>query len=548
MSFGLVHGYGFSGAGSNLWTRAVLRALAQLGHEVHVVCQESHPERFDFVSAAFSYDDDSAPEQTFERETPYSGRVVVHRPTLATLPTFVRPSRPSDYVVYIPDLSDDRLDDYLTRNERVLAHVAAEHDVAAWTINHVVLMAVAAARAREAGSVPYAVLPHGSAIEYVVKKEERSRRLAEQALHTASRVYALNGEMEGRIRDVFGHLDGIEAKVERMPVGVDTTLFDVADRADRPRLVARIAEAIVDEPRGRTAAHEASLRDALNTTSELPSLDALLALFAEADYARSAPDAHAEAKLEGIDWPAKTVLYVGRLIAAKGIPSVVMAFPDVVRQHPDARLLIAGTGGLREAMEALVWALSNGRRDLVEHLVGLGGALEAGGLDPTPFATAQGYLDLLDAEGRLDDWFAATSEHLTPEHVVFTGYLDHDALAPLYGLADVGVFPSVVREASPLVIPESAASGAFPIGTDFGGMGDSLGVVGEGLPEAARPLLKARPDPEHTVADLARNIAAALERPREHADALRAIAEKRFDWRAIAARLASNLEALGRSG
>ena len=548
MPLGLVHGYGFSGAGSNLWTRAVLRALAQLGHEVHVVCQESHPERFDFVSAAFSYDDDAAPEQTFERETPYSGRVVVHRPTLATLPTFVRPSRPSDYVVYIPDLSDDRLDDYLTRNERVLTHVAAEHDVAAWTINHVVLMAVAAARAREAGSVPYAVLPHGSAIEYVVKKEERSRRLAEQALRAASRVYALNGEMESRIRDVFGHLDGIEAKVERMPVGVDTTLFDVADRSGRPRLVARIAEAIADEPRGRTAAHEAHLRDALATTDERPPLDALLALFAEADYARSAPDAHAEAKLEGIEWPAKTVLYVGRLIAAKGIPSVVMAFPDVVRQHPDARLLIAGTGGLREAMEALVWALAEGRRDLVEHLVGLGGALEAGGLDPVPFAAAQGFLDRLDAEGQLDDWFAATAEFLTTEHVVFTGYLDHDALAPLYGLADVGVFPSVVREASPLVIPESAASGAFPLGTDFGGMGDSLSVVGKGLPEDVRPLLKARPEPEHTVADLARNIAAALERPREHADALRAIAEKRFDWRAIAARLASDLEALGRSG
>jgi glycosyltransferase involved in cell wall biosynthesis len=395
--------------------------------------------------------------------------------------------------------------------------------------------------------VPFGVLPHGSAIEYVVKKEERSRRMAEDALRVAARVYALNGEMEGRITDVFGHLDGVEAKVERMPVGVDTTLFDVADRADRPRLVARVAEAVAGEPRGRTTEHEARLRRALAEADALPDLDALLALFAEADYARSAPDAHVEAKLEALGWPrAKTVLYVGRLISAKGIPSVVMAFPDVVRRHPEARLLIAGTGGLREAMEALVWALSEGRRDLVEHLVGLGGALEAGGLDPRPFAAARGFLDGLDADGRLDGWIAAAAEHLTPEHVVFTGYLDHDALAPLYGLADVGVFPSVVREASPLVIPEAAASGAFPIGTDFGGMGDSLGVVGEGLPEEARPLLKARPDPEHTVADLAHHIAEALERPREHAAALRTIAERRFDWRAIAARLAADLDGLAR--
>jgi glycosyltransferase involved in cell wall biosynthesis len=545
MPLGLVHGYGFSGAGSNLWTRAVLRALAQLGHEVHVVCQESHPERFDFVAAATAYDDAGTPDLLFERETAYPGRVAVHRPALAKLPTFVRPSRPSDYVVYIPDLADDDLEEYLARNARVLTHVAADHNVSGWVVNHVVMMAVAAGRAREAGSVPFGVLPHGSAIEYVVKKEERSRRLAEEALQAATRVYALNGEMEGRITDVFGHLPGIEAKVKRMPVGVDTTLFDVADRADRPRLVARIAEAIAEEPRGRTADHEAGLRRALTRADALPSLDDLLALFAEADYARSAPDAHAEAKLGGLDWQgAKTVLYVGRLIAAKGVPSVVMAFPDVVRQHPEARLLVAGAGGLREAMEALVWALAEGRRDLVEHLVGIGGALEAGGLDPTPFAAARGFLDGLNADGQLDAWLANVADYLTPEHVVFTGYLDHDALAPLYGLADVGVFPSVVREASPLVIPEAAASGAFPVGTDFGGMGDSLGVVGEGLPEEARPLLKARPDPEHTVADLAHHIAAALERPREHAEALRAIAEKRFDWRAIAARLADDLHAL----
>ena len=362
MPLGLVHGYGFSGAGSNLWTRAVLRALTQLGLEVHVVFQESRPERFDFVSTAFAYDADGAPEPLFERATAYPGRVVVHRPALAKLPAYVRPSRPSDYVAYIPDLSDAEVESYLARNARVLARVAEAHGVGAWVVNHVVLLAEATARAREAGSVPFAVLPHGSAIEYVVKKEERSRRLAEHALASAARVYALNGEMEGRIADVFGHLPGVREKTARMPVGVDTALFDVADRADRPRLVARVAESVAGQERGRTADHEARLRAALAATDAPPPLDDLLALFAEADYSRSAPDAHVEAKLNAVDWgEAKTVLYVGRLIAAKGVPSVVMAFPEVVRRHPEARLLVAGTGGLREAMEALVGALAEGQ-------------------------------------------------------------------------------------------------------------------------------------------------------------------------------------------
>lgn len=546
---GLVHGYGFSGAGSNLWSRAVLRALAQEGREAHVVCQESRPERFDFVAAAFAYDADGEAEALLARETPYPGHIVVHRPALNVLPTYVRPSKPSEYVVYIPDLDDDTLDEYLRRNARTLAHVASAHGVGAWVINHTVMMAVAAQRAHAGDSVPYAILPHGSAIEYVVKKEARSRELAEKAAADAARLYALNGEMEGRIEQVFGHVPGATDKMRRMPVGVDTALFDVADRAERPALVERIAGVVKgSEERGRTEQHGAELYASLAALPENPSAEALSEAFS-ADYARSAPDADIEAKLRAVDWAsAKTVLYVGRLIAAKGIPSVVMMLPDVVATHPDARFLIAGTGGLREAMEALVWALAEGRRDIAEQIVTLGGALEAGGLDADPFAAPRAYLDGLRDAGKLDAWYAAAERNLTPEHAVFTGFLDHDALAPLYGLADVAVFPSVVREASPLVIPESAASGAFPIGTDYGGMGDSLRVVAEGLPDETRARLLARPAPEHTVGDLAANAIAALKAPREHSAALREIAETRFDWRAIARSLAEDLDALAEAG
>ena len=192
---GVVHGYGLAGAGSNLWTRAILRALAQGGHAVHAVCQESRPERYDFVAKAVAYDADGRPEVLFERETPYPGAVTVHRPALAVLPTFVRPSTPSDYVVYIPDLDDAAVRGYVERNARVLEAVAEAEGVAGWVVNHTVLMSVAAYRAHEAGGAPYAVLPHGSAIEYVVKKEARSRALAETALQGAARVFALNGEM-----------------------------------------------------------------------------------------------------------------------------------------------------------------------------------------------------------------------------------------------------------------------------------------------------------------------------------------------------------------
>ena len=538
---GVVHGYGLAGAGSNLWTRAVLRALARGGHTVHAVCQESRPERYDFVSKAVAYDADGAAETLFERDTGLPGTVTVHRPELAVLPTFVRPSTPSDYVVYIPDLDDAAVEDYLARNARVLLSVARAEGVAGWVVNHTVLMAAAAQRARQSGGAPYAVLPHGSAIEYVVKKEERSRRLAEAALADAARVFALNGEMEGRITDVFGSVPGLDAKLGRMPVGTDTSVFDLVDRADRAATVEAIAGVVAGVERGRPAGQTAALHDRLAALPDDPSdADVLGAL--DANYPRSAPDADVEAKLRAVDWDAaRTVVYVGRLIAAKGPADLVMAFPLVAARHPDAVLLVAGTGGLREGLEALAWALSNGRGALVRQLVGLGGALEGvGGLDADPFFGGQGFLDEMD-DAAFDAYVETARRSMTPGSVVFTGFLDHDALGPLYGLADAGAFPSVVREASPLVVPESAAAGVLPVGPDVGGMGDSLRTLAEGLPEPAHPLLLARPDAEHRVADLADRLGRALDQPREFAADLRREAEARFDWRAIADRLAAEV-------
>ncbi|WP_420456097.1 glycosyltransferase [Rubrivirga sp.] len=540
---GVVHGYGLAGAGSNLWTRAILRALAQGGHTVHAVCQESAPERYDFVSKAIAYDADGAPRVLFDRDTPTPGRVVVHRPDLDVLPTYVRPSTPSDYVVYIPDLGDDAVEGYVERNARVLRAVAHAEGVAGWVVNHTVLMAVAAHRARQAGGAPYAVLPHGSAIEYVVKQEERSMRLAQAALAGAARVFALNGEMEGRIRDVFG---GLEAKTGRMPVGTDTSVFELVDRADRSATVERIARVVDGVERGRPADATAALHARLAALGDAPSdADVLAAL--RADYPRSAPDADVEAKLRAVDWSrAKTVVYVGRLIAAKGPADLVLALPLVAERHPETVALVAGTGGLREGLEALVWALSEGRGSLVRRLVRLGGALEGGGgLDADPFFAGQAFLDGLDAAGTFDDYLATAHRALTPASVVFTGFLDHDALGPLYGLADAGAFPSVVREASPLVVPESAAAGVLPVGPDVGGMGDSLRTLAEGLPPEARPLVTTRPEAEHRIPDLADRLVSALDAPRAFAADLRREAEARFDWRAIAERLAAELSALG---
>ena len=53
---GILHGYLLEGSGSNLWTQSVLRAICRAGRTVHVMCQEPHPNRFDFVAQMIRYD------------------------------------------------------------------------------------------------------------------------------------------------------------------------------------------------------------------------------------------------------------------------------------------------------------------------------------------------------------------------------------------------------------------------------------------------------------------------------------------------------------
>src|SRR6201984_1656712 len=51
MRIAIWHGYLLAGTGSNVYTRALAREWSLAGHEVTVVCQERHPERYDLGGA-----------------------------------------------------------------------------------------------------------------------------------------------------------------------------------------------------------------------------------------------------------------------------------------------------------------------------------------------------------------------------------------------------------------------------------------------------------------------------------------------------------------
>lgn len=78
------------------------------------------------------------------------------------------------------------------------------------------------------------------------------------------------------------------------------------------------------------------------------------------DLSRFAPgrDREAVRKELGLDGQTPLVGVVGRLEAQKGHAWLLDAWPEVLRDFPDARLLVVGDGSLREALEARARAAS----------------------------------------------------------------------------------------------------------------------------------------------------------------------------------------------
>ena len=314
----LLHGYLLEGSGSNLWTRSVIQALCRTGETVHLVCQDPHPERYDFISEAYLYRLDGTVETMLEREVPYAGKCIMHKPQLGdTLPVYVW-DRYEEFSRVVPmvDLPDDEIEHYIARNVDVVTRIARDNSITVMQANHLVLMSVVAQRVGATLGIPFVIMPHGSALEYAVRPDRRFRAYARKALTDAKHVLVSSAELGERVTTLFDDMPELPAKIREVRVGVDTSSFHPVARAERNHNIDKVAELL----------------------STLPESN---------DEKR--PDDDAAKKLRNIDWVNdRIIIFVGRLIEEKGVQHVIEAMPEVVARHPRARLLIAGHGPLRE--------------------------------------------------------------------------------------------------------------------------------------------------------------------------------------------------------
>lgn len=110
------------------------------------------------------------------------------------------------------------------------------------------------------------------------------------------------------------------------------------------------------------------------------------------------------------------ILYVGRLVYRKGIHILVKAMPQILRELPDAQLLIAGEGIMENFIKLLIKSL-----------------------------------DLED-------------------HVKLLGFVPNEKLPGLYGLSQVFVLPSLYCESFGITLLEAMASGKPVVASNVGGV------------------------------------------------------------------------------
>src|SRR5829696_8620195 len=156
----IFHGYMLRGTGSNIYNANLARALARLGHEVHLLCQD--------------------------RETKLDG-VQIHNPDIGgLLPVYVKDPYEGFAVKAFPELSEAELEHYLAANVAAVREVAEGlGGVDAALANHLVMGPAILARA---GIGPFAVKIHGSALEYTVKPHPRFLPYAREGIEAASGV------------------------------------------------------------------------------------------------------------------------------------------------------------------------------------------------------------------------------------------------------------------------------------------------------------------------------------------------------------------------
>ncbi|MGI8802187.1 MAG: glycosyltransferase family 4 protein [Solirubrobacteraceae bacterium] len=495
----IFHGYLLGGTGSNVYNACLAAALSGLGHEVHLLCQESAPEKYPFVDAIGSWEDGRLRVRVVREPV----RVTVYRPDIGPLlPVYVHDRYDGFEVRTFGECGAAEIERYIERNVAAVAEVAERAEVDAALANHLIMGPAILARALGPEGTPYAVKVHGSALEYAVKPDpERFLPFAREGLAPARGVLVGSRHTAESLWAAIGD-DRLADRTRLGPPGVDVRRF----RRRAVDSLRGLAERLADGPGAAPAdPGDGFALDAGAAGRALAGLD---------------PDRD------------RIVTFTGKLIVSKGVDLLLAAWPLVLARVPRARLVIVGFGAYRAGLERMVALLSAGDRAGLEALAAQGRGLEGGDAGALPML--QGFLAGLGDEAW---WRYAAAAARAAATIGFTGRLEHADLAELLPACEAQVVPSTFPEAFGMVAAEAAACGVLPISADHSGLAEVTRRLAAAVPPEAAGWLSFRLGPG-AVDALAARLIGWLEAPPELRERTRAAlagaAREDYSWAGVA--------------
>jgi glycosyltransferase involved in cell wall biosynthesis len=540
----IFHGYLLGGTGSNVYNARLVEALARMGHDVHLLSQERHPEEHPYLDAAGDWDTGALLVHPLRHAEPPAGEarggsVTLYRPDIGgLLPVYVADRYEGLRAVTFADCSEREVAAYIVANVAAVQEVAALARPQIALANHLIMGPAILARAL-AGRVPYAVKVHGSALEYTVKPHpERFLAPAREgvlgaqgilvgSMHTASSLWQALKEPQVQERTRLG------------PPGVDVARFAPRERQQAAAGVRALAERLQSAARPAPGTSPPSVE----TAQPAPGTSPPGAESARPHAEPPQPGGSAFERDVGAAGRAlarldpeqdRLVAFVGKLIVSKGIDLLIACWPLVLSEVPSARLVVVGFGAYREGVERLVALLAAGELEGAEQLARAGRSLEQETAEARPLRHLLAFLTGLEGSER--ERYLEQASRLGRQ-IVLTGRLDHEELAELLPACEALVAPSTFPEAFGMVAAEAAACGALPIGAAHSGLAEVSAVLARSIPEEASRWLSFEVD-ENAVRALAECLIGWLsaEQPlREQTRAgLVATVRERWSWEGVA--------------
>ncbi|MCD6485644.1 MAG: glycosyltransferase family 4 protein [Candidatus Odinarchaeota archaeon] len=530
MRIAMVHGYLLHGTGSNIYVQNISRELINLGHEVHIFCQEHHPEDFSFIKAAYRVNPDTMEvRQYYENNAIERGAIVIN-PELDLLPVYVMDKYPEfKEVKLFIELTEEELNEYIQRNLNVLFSFYDKYKYDILHTNHLVMTPYFGAQMFKQHKVPYVITPHGSSLVYTIQKDSRYRKYAIDGLKYASQVLPGNENFMQTIIEYFQKdIENIKHKMHIIPLGVDTNLFVPILEGRRQTVWNELVSKLKNIKGGRTKSAEL---DFIRKITSATTLDIGKILNEIPTYSQKSPDENVAEKLMRIN-PEKDrlLIFVGRLILGKGIHNFLISVAPLLTQFDNLKVLVIGAGPVREWGEWLVYAASQGNKNLIRALI----AWEKENTKENP-SLLKPLFSFVNSKQ-----FEQLEMRFDPSRVIFTGFLDHHYLAPILGVSEIACFPSLVPESFGLVLLEAASCGVLPVASYFSGFKTILDEFKKVLPENIWKLLILPHEGEAIIPKMIHNLAELLKRKLLIGNDLRSKVVEKYSWRGVTVQL-SNL-------